>query len=188
MRLFVAIPLPPALAATAFAAIPDLPALRRVRPEHLHITLAFLGPTDESRLDDAVAAVGAAATSAAPFDASLDTLGRFPAGGVPRIVWLGAGIGAAELQTLAAAVRRELTARGLQYDAKPFRPHVTLARVRENVDRDTARAVAAVVERARPPELRFRAAEVVLFESVLSAGGPRYTRRGSRSLGVGGTE
>lgn len=184
----MALPLPPELAAAAFDAIPDLPALRRVRPELMHVTLAFLGPTDEARLEDAAAAVGVAASAAAPFDASLDTLGRFPAGGVPRIVWLGTGIGAAEMQRLAAAVRRELAARGLQYDGKPFRPHVTLARVREGVDRDTARAVAAVVERSRPPELRFRATEIVLFESVLSPKGPRYTRRASRSLGVGGTE
>ena len=132
--------------------------------------------------------VTAAASRLPPFDASLDTLGRFPTGGVPRIVWLGTGIGAAEMQTLATAVRRELAARGVQYDAKPFRPHVTLARVRENVDRDTARAVAAVVERARPPELRYRAQEIVLFESVLSAKGPRYTRRAARALGVGGTK
>lgn len=188
MRLFIAIPLPPELATAAYDAIPDLPALRRTRPELLHVTLAFLGPTDAARLDAAAAAVGAAAHGGAPFEASLDALGRFPPGGVPRIVWLGTGVGGAEMHTLAAAVRRELAARGLQFDAKPFRPHVTLARVRENVDRDTARAVAAIVERARPLGLRFRAAELVLFESVLSPQGPRYTRRAVRSLGVGGTK
>ncbi len=187
MRLFVAIPLPPDLATAAYDAIPDLPALRRVRPELMHVTLAFLGPLADERLGDAEAAVAASAARCAPFDTTLDTLGRFPTGGVPRIVWLGTGIGAQEMQTLALALRRELAGRGLPFDPKPFRPHVTLARVRENVDRDTARAVAAVVERARPPALRYQAHELVLFESVLSPKGPRYTRRAARPLGVGGT-
>jgi 2'-5' RNA ligase len=52
VRLFLAIPLLPDLAARAFRILPtSLPALRRVKAENLHITLAFLGQTPDERLE-----------------------------------------------------------------------------------------------------------------------------------------
>lgn len=185
MRLFVAVPIPGAVAERAVEAVPDLPALRRVRPEVLHVTLAFLGAIEDARFADVSASVRDAVGGRPAFDVAIDTLGRFPPSGVPRIVWLGVGAGAAELIALSEAVRRQLGARGVSFDPKPFRPHVTLARVRETADRETVRAVAAAVQRARLPRLGFRADAVVVFESALSPKGPRYTARAVTPL-VGG--
>ncbi len=186
MRLFVAVPLPPDVAAAAAGAIPELPGLRRVSPEHLHVTLAFLGAVAPERLDEVAASVRDAVVGRTPFDVAFEALGRFPEAGAPRIVWLGIGRGAAELTALAERVRRSLAARGVDFDAKPFRAHVTLARVRETADRDTVRALAGIVARARAPRLGFRADGVVLFESALSPKGPRYTARAAVPLEVGG--
>ena len=177
MRLFVAVALPPALASTAFAVMPDIPALRRVRADLMHVTLAFLGAVPDERLDEVVRAVRGAAAGRGAFAVSLDSLGRFPVGGAPSVAWLGIGRGATEMTALAESVRRSLAAGGLPFDAKPFRPHLTLARVREGAGREEVRAIAASIERGRVPPLAFTAHEVSVVESILSSKGPRYTAR-----------
>jgi 2'-5' RNA ligase len=164
-------------------ALPDIPGLRRVRPEQLHVTLAFLGAVPEERLADVIAAASEAAATQRPFTITLDAFGRFPASGTPRIVWLGMGEGATESSNLAVAVRLALAAREIPFDDKPFRPHVTLARVKQDADRPTARAIAAAAQRLRVPPLRFAAEALIAFESVLSPKGPRYTPRAAVPLG-----
>ena len=183
MRLFIALTLPPQIASAAAALLPDLPGLRRVRPELLHVTLAFLGAVPDLRLADVVVACAEAAAAQSPFGVTIDRAGRFPESGVPRVVWLGMGDGASDSASLAVGVRRALMVRGLPFDDRPFRPHVTLARVQPDADRPTARAIAAATERLRPPSLHFTAEAVIAFESVLSSKGPRYTSRAALPLG-----
>jgi 2'-5' RNA ligase len=183
VRLFVAIPLPADLAVEASAALPDIPALRRVRPEHLHITLAFLGAVADDRLADVISATRAAAATQPPFTVTLEGVGRFPENGAPRVIWMGIVLGARETTNLAAVLRHALTERDLPFDDKPFRAHVTLGRVAQDADRATARAIAASTDRLRAPKLRFEAEALIPFESVLSPKGARYRPAAAVPLG-----
>ena len=146
------------------------------------MTLAFVGQVSDERLVDVLAASAEAASTQDPFAVTLDRAGRFPEGGAPRVVWIGMGEGAMESANVATAVRTALTARAVPFDDKPFRPHVTLARVKPDADRTTARAIAAAAAGLRVPPLRFMAEAIVPFESVLSPNGPRYTPRAVASL------
>ncbi|HZP95824.1 MAG TPA: RNA 2',3'-cyclic phosphodiesterase [Candidatus Limnocylindria bacterium] len=184
MRLFVAVPLPEDIATAASEALPELPGVRRVPPELTHVTLAFLGNVDAGRLPDVVAAVREAAAGRPPFDVSIEGFGRFPRSGGPRIVWLGIVRGAAELITLAERVRAALAARDLPFDPKPFRAHLTVARIGDRADRTTIRALVSAIERAKRPALTLRADALVCFESVWGKG-PRYTARATVSLEAG---
>ena len=152
----------------------------------MHVTLAFLGQTPDERLADVIAAAQTAASGVNAFDVELDRSGRFPPTGRPRVVWLGIGAGAQNLLTLGERVRVELGRRTIGFDNKPLRAHVTIGRVREDVDLVDARAIAASVEAMRLPHLRFRADSVVVFESRLSPRGPKYTPRAVVPLRVGG--
>ncbi|HUG05240.1 MAG TPA: RNA 2',3'-cyclic phosphodiesterase [Candidatus Limnocylindria bacterium] len=185
MRLFVALPLPTEIAEAAFRCAPELPALRRVRPELLHLTLAFLGQVPAERLEEVAVATRAAAGEVTAFDIELDHPGRFPPTGRPRVVWLGIGAGAQSAVALGERIRLELARRDFAFDPKPLRAHVTLARVREDVTLVDARAIAAAAQAMRLPHLRFRADAVVVFESVLSPRGPRYTARATAALRAG---
>lgn len=151
----------------------------------MHVTLAFLGPTSDERLADVTAAAEAAASRVTAFDVELDRPGRFPPAGRPRVVWLGIGAGAPALLTLGKHVRAEFGQRTIAFDKKPLRAHVTIGRVREDVALVDARAIAAAVEAMRLPHMRFRADAVVVFESVLSPRGPKYTPRAVVPLRVG---
>jgi len=183
MRLFLALPIPPDIAAVAFALLPPpVPALRRVRPELMHLTLAFLGETPEARLPDVLAAAEAAGAGQHAFEIVLDQAGRFPVSGVPRVVWLGVGAGRAPLQALADRVVTALRERGLPFEKRPFQPHLTLARIGERTPLAEARAIAAAVAGLRVRPLVVPAERIVVVESVLSARGPRYAERGGAPL------
>lgn len=183
MRLFIALPLPPDIAASAAALLPQLPGLRPVKPDLLHLTLAFIGRVPDEQLDRVIAATREAATIQKPFAATLATSGRFPLTGRPHVVWLGLTDGAAESERLAAAVRAALARHAIPFDGKPFRPHVTLARVKDDVDGPEARNIGGAVAKLAFSPLRYRVEAVLPIESVLSPKGPRYTPRATVPLG-----
>ena len=184
MRLFVAVHLPTELTDRAAALLPAaLPALKRVRPELMHVTLAFLGWTPDDRLDAVSEAARAAAAGYRAFDLTLSSAGRFPASGRLRVVWLGIGEGAGALARLADSVTAQLRERQLSFDDRPFAPHLTLARVRDEASGAEARTVAAAVETIAVPELRAHIDSIAVVESTLSPKGPRYTSRLEVPLG-----
>lgn len=164
-RLFFALAaptLPSPLEARIEALVRELGA----RPSALasrHITLAFLGDVEEARVADVLRAGQAAAQRARRSEYALDRLGGFPVG-VARIPAL-SGWAPPELASLAAELGRELLARDFTVDRKPFRLHVTVARLR------TPRAV--------PPhdidKLHGPAEEIRLYESELLSAGAHYT-------------
>ena len=148
----------------------------------MHLTLAFLGALPPERLPEVGTAVGAAARGWPPFAATLDRLGRFPTTGRPATVWLGLGTGGASVERLAGAVRAELERRGLDFDRKPARPHLTIARVRPDASAVELLALALALERVGPTELRFEVSAVEVVESILTPRGPRYAVRSSVPL------
>ena len=180
-RLFVAVPLPPETTASIAALVDRVRAegvpgggrdVRWVRLDGLHLTLRFIGPTLDDRVDAARAAVRTAARSADPFDISIGGAGAFPPSGRPRALWLGLREGVAELAALALGVDRALTDAGWAFDPKPFRAHLTLARS------DGVPAGAAIadrlVEAAADLDVGFRASRIGLFESLTGGGPARY--------------
>lgn len=185
MRVFVALPLSPVAAASASRLVPAHTALRAVAPELMHITLAFVGSVPPETLARIEEAVGAAARGHRAFRLRLDHLGRFPAAGPPRVLWLGAGDGASEAGAVGGDVRRALAERGIAFDDKPLRTHVTLARVRDSAGADELREVAALFTAARTQPLEVAMREIVVYESVIGRGGPRYTRRAAVALEAG---
>jgi len=183
MRLFVAVPLSQELTDRAAALLPAaLSAVKPVRAELMHVTLAFLGWTPDDRLDVVVEAARAAAATQRPFALAFARAGRFPATGKPKVVWLGIEEGREALAALAAAVADRLRDAGLKFDDRPFAPHLTLARVRLDASGAEVRTVAAAVEGLAIPDLRTRVDRIAVVESVLSPKGPRYTARAEPPL------
>lgn len=99
------------------------------RPEKFHLTLAFLGETPDRLLPGVLDACRQAAASAHPFGLRFDQPGTFPSRGFPSVLWLGCAEQPAFRQ-LANSVRAGLRQRKIQFDGKPFLPHLTLARVK----------------------------------------------------------
>ena len=139
MRLFLAINLEPdvrrAVAESTAPLRAAAPSLRWATEPKLHLTLKFLG----EQPDDAPRAIGDALLDVTrrhkAFAITLGGIGAFPNFRRPRVVFMGV---AAEprLELLHHDVEVAGEALGYALDGRPFRPHVTLARVKDRVPAD----------------------------------------------------
>jgi 2'-5' RNA ligase len=177
MRLFVAIDLPDALAASvadAQARFDDPAGLRFTDPAQAHVTLSFLGAADEGRLDEVERAVASGVDTADvdPFEATVGGFGVFPSLDYISVVWTGVRQGTAELNRLHDSLQTELTPLGFEPDDHTFTPHVTLARMDDARGKET---VQRVVREEDPTVGSFRVEEVRLKRSDLTPDGPAYS-------------
>ena len=168
-RLFAALELPApvrdALGAFGRAAAADDFALRAVRDDALHVTLAFLG---HRALDDIDPARDAVREVAAPVpDLALgDALWLAPRR--PHVLTVEVADATGALLALQERVVAALVAAvGYEPDRRRFRPHVTVARVRRG---------AAPRQRGLPdaPSASFAGEAVTLYRSWLGGGPARY--------------
>jgi 2'-5' RNA ligase len=191
-RLFVAVPLPDE-AAGAVASIVDgvrampLPAgmrdVRWVRLDGLHLTLRFLGPTPDDRIEATVGAVRSAAARIEPFGLRIAGAGSYPPGPRPRTLWLGVHDQDGSMARLATAIGEALDAVGWSPDARPFRPHLTLARS------DGLAAGPVVAERLAAAigdaSIETGIEHIGVFESLTGGGPARYLPVDLVALGQG---
>src|SRR5690348_9211006 len=101
--------------------------VRFVRPEKLHLTLAFLGNVEEGNLPDLKQELDA--VSAPAFRLQLSSLGCFPDMRRPKVIWLGLDGDVEAIRALAANVAQRAKPFAPEMDEKPYSPHITLARV-----------------------------------------------------------
>ncbi|MBI3668113.1 MAG: RNA 2',3'-cyclic phosphodiesterase [Acidobacteria bacterium] len=146
--------------------------LRWSRPESLHLTLKFIGEWPEEKLE-ALCEMLQGVPAPAPFEVQVSGVGFFPNAKAPRVFW--AGIAACpELSQLAGEVDRALEPLGVAREARPYSPHLTLARIQERAPLDGLhRAIQAI------PSLdfgRFTPDRFYLYQSRLVSGGSVYTR------------
>lgn len=137
VREFVALMLDAETAARLRARVlPELEPLRadlRLYDERdLHVTLGFLGTLEPGVAEPLAAALAPALGERPAPRLRLGRPGAFPDRGRPRVLWAGVEElhGGGDLAALARVVRAVCAEHGLQLDRRPFRPHVTLARVR----------------------------------------------------------
>ncbi len=135
--------------------------VRRSKPvaaENLHITLLFLGSvTAQTRICAEKIAEGIAGH---PFELRLDQIGFWPQSG---ILWLGAREAPESLAALVRDLHLGIAGCGIDLDARPFKPHVTLMRK------------ALVVRRERPlVAVAWRVDDFALVKSKTTRDGSHY--------------
>ena len=163
--------------------------MRPVADEHLHITLVFIGERPEEEVEDiGRAGLGAAEGLPAPVVRPL-RLVAVPHHRRPRLFALDIDDPEGRAAGVQRAVSGALEAAGLHRpEARPFWPHVTLARVRGGGRREGAPPRRAPgPERPLPLDPEALAAElrldrVTLYRSRLSPAGARYEPLAGRQL------
>lgn len=183
MRLFLAVELDARARAAVVTAIDRAreaagdaaSALRWSVPEHLHLTLHFIGAVDAARAPALADALGDT-VAVPPFDVSLGRLGAFPPRGPLRTLWIGVDDGRAPLAALHEMLGARLVRADVTLESRAFTPHLTLARAR---DRERAR-LSGLGRRVTGLDVlqgtpaRWRVDRVVLMNSDLSGPRPRY--------------
>ncbi|MFF0750473.1 RNA 2',3'-cyclic phosphodiesterase [Streptomyces sp. NPDC004267] len=128
----------------AYEAYPDL---RQNRIEDWHITLAFLGELPVAAVPPLRPPLAELAAARRPLDLALRGGGHFDG----RVLWSGIAGDLEGLHRLAADVRAVVKARGIPFEDRPLRPHLTLARARRGDTASVAEVAAALAGFAGRP-------------------------------------
>ena len=178
IRSFIAVEVPQSLRAKLEEVQRELKRadadVRWVRPESIHLTLKFLGSVTGEELEKLAGGIAPIISSWVPFEVRLHGLGCFPSSRNPRVVWVGMEQGSAEASSLQKAVENRAAEVGFAPETRPFKPHLTLGRVRSSRGKVS---LAQAVENHRDVEIGgFWVDEVYLFKSELKPSGAVYTK------------
>ena len=192
IRAFLAVELSPGLRAELAALQQELkqsmePGMKRdmriswVQPAKMHLTIKFLGDMDEQVIDPLRDEVEHAIESQPSVYVPLERLGAFPRPQSPRVLWVGPsenweqGVEGKRVAEIHGVIEQACEGLGFLREAKPFSPHLTLARMKTGERRiGAALAKSGVLD--RPLSLASLAVgSVVLLKSDLKPTGSVYT-------------
>lgn len=177
MRLFLAINLPPEVRReidAATAALRDCaPDVAWITETRLHLTLKFLGEQPESRVPEIQGAMAAVASRHRELAMTLGGVGAFPNFRRARIVWLGVEQDP-RLELLHHDLEVACDKLGFEVEGRAFRPHLTLARIKQALSEEQLRVLSRV---AKKTEYRtdFIVRSFDLMHSTLGPSGPAYS-------------
>ena len=171
-RAFIAIHIePPAALLKTLHAIRALDGpIKTVEDHNLHITLRFLGDTDESQFPDLIAAMRQACEGCGPFTMELKGLGAFPRIERPSVAW----VGVEQEEPLRVIVNRLnplIDALNFGGDHRPWNPHLTLARIKA---KPPGELLDMLRDRRDTPFGSVAVTQINLMKSTLTPKGPIY--------------
>ena len=153
------------------AAAPDSPAIWSVA-DSVHLTLKFVGEVPVSRVNDLSQAAANAVEEFSPFEIVFGNTGSFPQQGTPRVLWIGVDDYSGKLAQLQAKLDEEGRRLGFEKEARPFNPHLTIARLRKS---QGARVLALAHKEMGFASTKVNVTELTVIRSELSSKGSNYT-------------
>jgi 2'-5' RNA ligase len=146
--------------------------VKLVEPENIHITLKFLGDTDEQLIDTLEQTMKQAVHSIKPFPITLKGTGVFPNQKYVKVLWIGI-IDNGLIGPIAEAIDTSLTKFGFKKETRGFSPHLTIGRVRTAKNKEK---LLNVMQRFHDQEFTIQEVpSIVLKKSELTQKGPIYT-------------
>lgn len=150
--------------------------IRPVKPENMHLTIRFFGNVRAPRVDPLVAAVRQSTRSIRPFTISLGGVGAYPNVGNARVFWVGLHDGLAPLQDTRRRIDDALARVAFERDPREFRPHVTIARIRDRASRaDRRKAADSLFAVKFDSSSLIPVQTICLMRSVLLPSGAEYS-------------
>ena len=178
VRAFVALEIPSDVVDSLVQAQKELEAtgadIKLVERENLHLNLKFLGELADAEVSESKSRLSRLSLKGA--DVNVKGVGAFPTSARPRVIW--AGI-APEDEPLVTPIAREVIGalEGIgERDDRPFRPHITLARVRSG--RNMRELIMVLRQIAGMEFGTVGLREVKLKSSTLTPNGPVYKDEG----------
>ncbi|MEM0449430.1 MAG: RNA 2',3'-cyclic phosphodiesterase [Methanomassiliicoccales archaeon] len=172
MRAFIAVDLSPLPALeSVLKELNEIKGVKAVEPSTLHITLKFLGDTEE-RLSPTISDIMREAVyEIEPFEVEISGGGAFPEKGPARVIWAGIQ-GGNSLQIIARRLEEKCAALGFPREDRGFKAHLTLARIKDPRASKQAREVVEKISCSHFGKKKVE--EIVLKKSVLRPQGPDY--------------
>jgi len=184
LRLFIALPLPHEVEIELDRLVtvlrPKGPDVKWVPAKNIHLTVKFLGDTEEKLVDKIKAAIDEVTAGYQVFETAIDRIGGFPNLAQPRVIWIGGSQPIDEAARMAKEIDRRMHELRFEKEKRPFKAHLTLGRVREG------RSVAELAEYLETLKLQpipLILDRLVLFQSTLTPKGSIYERLHEAMLG-----
>ena len=153
------------------------PDIKWVTSGNIHVTLKFLGDVPGARIDAIGRSLEPVCAATPPMRLSVAGLGAFPSPRAPRVVWAGLQGDIELLSSLARSVDAALVTLGYPAESRPFTPHLTLARVRQEASGDVRARLGDIILRTRMAQpLPFQAGSASIMRSQLMPRGAVYSR------------
>jgi len=114
----------------------SLPAnIKMVELKNIHITLKFLGDTNEEHIETIKEIMKNSVKELKPFTIQLKGTGVFPNQNYIKVIWI--GIEKAEsLSIIFNSLNKQLAGLGYTIDKRGFKPHLTIGRLKNANDKD----------------------------------------------------
>ena len=156
--------------------------IRWVPTENIHLTLKFIGDVSPANVDLLTQMLTAETKGSAPFQMQIGGLGSYPSSRRARVIWIGIQ-SPPVLASLQHGIESATTRLGYEPETRPFSPHLTIGRVRQQVSAGEQQQIRAALERTQVGDLGIAGITAVhLFKSDLQPTGSIYTRLSSASL------
>lgn len=181
LRLFVALETPEDLKARLRALQAELRDRLRgseiswTKPEQIHLTLRFLGGVSDVSVPELAESLRANLAGMRSFQVRAKGIGCFPGPRRPRVIWVGLSGDLQEMESVQKAVAHACGSFTDEAEEKEFRPHLTIARVKALGPGDGAVLVESCDRWAEEAFGAWTVREVLLYRSVLGAGGAKHT-------------
>jgi len=140
---------------------------KTVERKNLHVNLKFLGDTTEEELKKAKKALQRL-EGFGEFKAKLTGTGAFPNKDFIKVIWI--GVRSQRLEDLAEKTEQAYTEQGFKKRDKPYKPHITAARVKTKPDPKIKKAFEEYNKHYKDIQIK----EAELIESELKKEGPNY--------------
>lgn len=137
------------------------------RNEKLHLTIKFLGDTEEGALDNLKKSMSRAAEISTPFKITVGGAGSFS-----RVLWLGVGDPSGKFAKLYSSIENKAARAGFARETRDFMPHLTLARLREPAR--SGDLIRTHLETKFEP-VEFEVRHITIYESRLQPTGSIYS-------------
>ncbi|MFH1419255.1 MAG: RNA 2',3'-cyclic phosphodiesterase [Planctomycetota bacterium] len=161
---------------------PHCGKLRWVDPNHIHLTLKFLGEIPDARVPSVSEAMQQLAREFGPFDIGIRKTGTFPPHQSIKVVWVGIEDPAGGLAKYQARCEDLLAALGFPKERRRFSPHLTLAR---NRDPAGSAAIRAALDHEPPFDAGIQTVTgATFYQSTLTPRGPIYNALSKHALGA----
>jgi 2'-5' RNA ligase len=146
--------------------------LKLVEPENIHITLKFLGDTDEENIDEIEEIIKNSVKGINAFNIKLKGSGVFPNKNYMKVIWIGLE-NAEKIIEIAEKMDKQLENLGFTPEKRGFSAHLTIARVRSSRNKEK---LLQVIEKYKDAEFSIiDVNSIKLKKSDLTPKGPIYT-------------
>jgi RNA 2',3'-cyclic 3'-phosphodiesterase len=142
-----------------------------VPAENIHITMQFLGETEEALIPSIKGALEKILAPYSPFYIKIADISCFPDGRRPRVIWVGTEE-SPTLINIQKDISNEMVQFGYQKEVRAFTPHLTIGRVKSI--RNMRELLKRIEEMKTTSYSGFEAQSITLMKSELSPSGAKY--------------